>query len=208
MTPASHKNYQLGGSVFVRQYRDRLVIESPGGFPNGFSLENILDRRVPRSRRIAEILSLCGLVERSGQGMNLIYELSIKEAKQLPDFSGTDADFVSITLHGLIIDTKMLSLINQIGNERLETLSTADFLVINTLYHGLDLTANLKPHRAEKIPIPLDIPTLLRMSQLDLARILTENIVKNGYFQDIATGRNAAFTTGRSSWGLLYLIFA
>lgn len=61
---------------------------------------------------------------------------------------------------------------------------------------------------AEKIQISLDIPTLLRMSQLDLARTLTENIVKNGYFQDIATGRNAAFTTGRSSWGLLYLIFA
>lgn len=146
LNAASHRNYQLGGSVFVRQYRDRLVIESPGGFPNGISLDNILDRQVPRNRRIAEILSLCGLVERSGQGMNLIYELSIKEAKQLPDFSGTDADFVSITLHGLIIDTKMLSLINQIGNERLETLSTADFLVINTLYHGLDLTANLKPH--------------------------------------------------------------
>ena len=68
--------------------------------------------------------------------------------------------------------------------------------------------AALRPYWAEKIPIPLDIPTLLRMSQLDLARILTENIVKNGYFQDIATGRNAAFTTGRSSWGLLYLIFA
>ena len=146
LNAASHRNYQLGGSVFVRQYRDRLVIESPGGFPNGISLDNILDRQVPRNRRIAEILSLCGLVERSGQGMNLIYELSIKEAKQLPDFSGTDADFVSITLHGLIIDTKMLSHINQIGNERLETLSTADFLVINTLYHGLDLTANLKPH--------------------------------------------------------------
>lgn len=52
---------------------------------------------------------------------------------------------------------------------------------------------------AEKIPISIDIPTFLRMSQLDLARALTENIVKNGYFQDIATGRNAAFMTGRSS---------
>lgn len=66
----------------------------------------------------------------------------------------------------------------------------------------------VSPMWAEKIPIFLDIPTLLRMSQLDLARTLTESIVKNGYFQDIATGRNAAFTTGRSSWGLLYLIFA
>lgn len=73
---------------------------------------------------------------------------------------------------------------------------------------GRYVTVDLGPYWAEKIPIPLDIPTLLRMSQLDLARILTENIVKNGYFQDIATGRNAAFTTGRSSWGLLYLIFA
>ena len=56
-----------------------------------------------------------------------------------------------------------------------------------------------KPYWAEKIPISIDIPTFLRMSQLDLARALTENIVKNGYFQDIATGRNAAFMTGRSS---------
>ena len=60
------------------------------------------------------------------------------------------------------------------------------------------LTA-LVPYWAEKIPISIDIPTFLRMSQLDLARALTENIVKNGYFQDIATGRNAAFMTGRSS---------
>jgi predicted HTH transcriptional regulator len=37
-------------------------------------------RQSPRNRRVAEILALCGLVERSGQGMNLIYELSIKEA--------------------------------------------------------------------------------------------------------------------------------
>lgn len=141
-----HRNYQMGGSVFIRQYRDRLMIESPGGFPNGISLDNILDRQLPRNRRIAEILALCGLVERSGQGMNLIYEISIKEAKQLPDFTGTDDNFVSIILNGLVIDTRMLSVINQIGNERLETLSTGDFLVINALYHEISLTESLRPY--------------------------------------------------------------
>lgn len=90
LNAVSHRNYQMVGSVFIRQYRDKLVIESPGGLPNGISLDNILDRQVPRNRRIAEILSLCGLVERSGQGMNLMYEISIMEAKQLPDFTGTD----------------------------------------------------------------------------------------------------------------------
>ena len=105
-----------------------MVVESPGGFPNGITIENILDRQSPRNRRIAEILALCGLVERSGQGMNLMYEWSIKEAKQLPDFTGTDQDFVKLTLNGMVLDEKMLSLINRIGDERMESLTTGDFL--------------------------------------------------------------------------------
>lgn len=145
LNAVSHRNYQMGSSVFIRQYRDRLVVESPGGFPIGISLDNILDRQLPRNRRIAEVLALCGLVERSGQGMNLIYELSVKEAKQLPDFAGTDENFVSIMLNGVVLDTKMLSLINQIGNECMETLSTGDFLVINALYHETDIPQNLRP---------------------------------------------------------------
>ena len=144
LNAVSHRNYQLAGSVFIRQYPDKLMIESPGGFPNGISLDNILDRQVPRNRRIAEILALCGLVERSGQGMNIIYEISIKEAKQLPDFTGTDDSFVSLTLNGLVLDKRMLSLINKIGNERLESLSTTDFLTIDALYYERSLTESMK----------------------------------------------------------------
>ena len=77
--------------------------------------------------------------------MNLIYELNIKEAKQLPDFTGTDENFVSLTLNGLVLDMKMLSLINQIGNDRMEILSTGDFLTINELYHEQSVTESLKP---------------------------------------------------------------
>ena len=145
LNAVSHRNYQMGGSIFIRQYQDRLAIESPGGLPNGISLNNILDRQLPRNRRIAEILALCGLVERSGQGMNIIYEQSIKEAKRLPDFTGTDENFVNITLSGLVIDTKMLSVINRIGNERWEILSTSDFLIINALYHEKKLDESLRP---------------------------------------------------------------
>lgn len=144
LNAASHRNYQMGGSIFIRQYSDRLVVESPGGFPNGISLDNILDRQSPRNRRIAEILSLSGLVERSGQGMNLIYELSIMEAKQLPDFTGTDDDFVNITLNGLIIDKRMLNVINKIGNEQLEQFSTGDFLIVNTLYYDNSVPKNFQ----------------------------------------------------------------
>jgi len=144
LNAVSHRNYQLAGSVFIRQFPDRLVIESPGGLPHGISLDNILDRQIPRNRRIAEILALCGLVERSGQGMNIIYETSVKEAKPLPDFTGTDDTFVSLTLNGLVIDKQMLSVINRIGNERLDTLTTADFLTINALYHDMPLDSHMQ----------------------------------------------------------------
>ena len=144
LNAVSHRNYQLAGSVFIRQYPDKLRVESPGGFPNGISIDNILDRQVPRNRRIAEILSLCGLVERSGQGMNIMFETSIKEAKSLPDFSGTDDSFVCLTLNGLVLDKKMLSLINKIGNERLGFLTTADFLAIDALYHDKTMNDSLR----------------------------------------------------------------
>ena len=144
LNAVSHRNYQMAGNVFIRQYQEKLIVESPGGLPHGISLDNILDRQVPRNRRIAEILALCGLVERSGQGMNIIYETSIKEAKQLPDFTGTDDSFVSLTLSGLVLDKKMLSLINKIGNERLDSLSTTDFLAINALYYEKPLNDNMR----------------------------------------------------------------
>lgn len=145
LNAVSHRNYQLAGNIFVRQYRDRLVVESPGGLPNGITLDNILNRQSPRNRRIVEILALCGLVERSGQGMNLIFEWSIKEAKQLPDFKGTDSYFVFLTLHGLVLDKRMLLFINKIGNELLENFSTDDFLIVNKLFHEQDIPENLRP---------------------------------------------------------------
>ena len=102
LNAVSHRNYQMAGSVFIRQYQEKLIVESPGGLPHGISLDNILDRQVPRNRRIAEILALCGLVERSGQGMNIIYETSIKEAKQLPDFSGTDDNLCEVLMEYIL----------------------------------------------------------------------------------------------------------
>ena len=181
LNAVSHRNYQMSGSVFVRQYRDRLVIENPGGFPVGITLDNILNRQVPRNRRISEILALCGLVERSGQGMNLIYELSIKEAKSLPDFKGTDANFVCITLNGLVIDKKMLSLINKIGAERLESLSTDDFLVIDALFHDRKLSEELRS-RIKRL-VDMGIVEHIQLAELDREtnkELIFKHIKNNG----------------------------
>lgn len=178
LNAVSHRNYQFAGSVFIRQYSEKLIIESPGGLPQGISLENILDRQVPRNRRIAEILALCGLVERSGQGMNVMYETSVKEAKQLPDFSGTDDSLVKLTLNGLVLDKKMLTMINKIGNERLESLTTSDFLAINAIYYERKMNSILRARM--KHLTELGIVEHIGRNKYVLARSLYDAAGKSG----------------------------
>ena len=54
LNAVSHRDYQLGGSIFIRQYPHRLVVDSPGGFPPDITLDNILDRQSPRNRSAAD----------------------------------------------------------------------------------------------------------------------------------------------------------
>ena len=144
LNAVSHRDYQLGGSVFIRQYPRRLVIESPGGFPVGINERNILDRQSPRNRRIADIFARCGLVERSGQGMNLMFEQSIQESKPVPDFSGTDQYQVVLTLNGEVQDPRFLQFLEKIGREKLELFSTADFLLLDAVHREQQVPEHLK----------------------------------------------------------------
>lgn len=173
-----HRNYQLGGSIFVRQYRDRLTVESPGGFPHGISVDNILYKQATRNRLIAEILSRCGLVERAGQGMNLMYEYSIREAKALPDFNRTDKFGVFLTLHGLVIAKGMLTLLEKIGNEQLKAFSTEDFLIVNALFHQQRLDELLLP-RIERL-IDMGVVERVARNKYVLARAFYDVVGKAG----------------------------
>ncbi|MBX7104580.1 MAG: gamma-glutamylcyclotransferase [Gemmataceae bacterium] len=131
-----HRNYQLGGNIFVRQYSRRLEIDSPGGFPLGITVDNILDRQNPRNRRIAEVLTKCGLVERSGQGMNLIYEELIKQSKPSPDFNRTDQYQVGLTLYGTVQDPAFVRFVEKVGKESTAFFGTHDWLIFAQAARG------------------------------------------------------------------------
>ncbi len=171
LNAVSHRDYQLGGNVFVRQYARRLVIESPGGFPVGITLENVLEHQLPRNRRIADVFAKCGLVERSGQGMNLMFEQSIQQGKPKPAFTGTDAYHVVLTLHGQVQDPRFVQFLQKIGEETTSSFGTHDFLV-------LDLV-----HREEPIPDALQ-PRL-------------RNLVESGVIECFGRGRGARYVLSR-----------
>jgi ATP-dependent DNA helicase RecG len=144
LNAVAHRDYRLGGSVFVRQFAQRLEVVSPGGFPPGITTANVLDQQSPRNRRLAEALARCGLIERSGQGMNLMFERAIRQGKPLPDFTGTSAHEVRLCLNGLVSDPAFVRFMERLGEETLRGFSTYDFLVLDHLHRDQPLSEALR----------------------------------------------------------------
>ena len=145
LNAVSHREYRHGGSIFVRQYPRRIEIVSPGGFPAGITPENILRQQNPRNRRIAEVLSKCGLVERAGQGFDRIFRECIQQSKPLPDFSHTDGYSVWLTLRGDIQDPEFLRFLEEIGREQVAAFGLDDLLVVDLVHREQPVSDSLKP---------------------------------------------------------------
>ena len=145
LNAVSHRDYQNAGNVFFRQYPRNLRCESPGGFPPGITVETVLNRQKPRNRRITEVFERCGLVERSGQGMDLMVETAVRQAQLLPSFEGTDDHQVNVTLWGEVQEPKFVAFLEKVGQEMLKTFDTEHFLVLDLIRRGETLPEKLKP---------------------------------------------------------------
>ena len=94
----AHRDYFLSQSIHVDLLPDRLEITSPGGFVEGVTPENVLWH--PSARRnplLAEALEKIGLVNRSGFGVKRIYEETLSDGKDLPQYEA-GLSFVKLTL--------------------------------------------------------------------------------------------------------------
>jgi ATP-dependent DNA helicase RecG len=141
----THPDYQHSGSIFVKQSARRLSVESPGGFPSGITVENILTEHNARSRLIAETLERCiPAVERSGQGVNAMFEQSIRESKPLPDYSRSDSYHVRVILQGQVQDEEFLRFFEQVGQETQREFSTHDFIVLDLARQGEPIPPGLR----------------------------------------------------------------
>lgn len=90
-----HRDYTRMGAVVVQMTDDALVVSSPGGFPQGVRLDNLLETSHPRSRILADAFKRAGLVERTGRGINRMFEATLRLGRDAPDFSRSTDDKVS-----------------------------------------------------------------------------------------------------------------
>ena len=114
LNAVAHRDYSIASEVVIKQFPNKIIITNPGGFPKGVNLENILTvSSTPRSRLLTDILEKTGLVERSGQGVDKIFSLTLSEGKTEPDYSSSDMFQVTLILYSQITDKAFHIFINE-----------------------------------------------------------------------------------------------
>lgn len=138
-----HRNYALQGQVYVQWYDDHILITSPGGLPDGLTLDNLLVHEPkPRNPLLAEAFKRIGLIEHSGRGVDKIYLGQVRYGRPAPDYTRTDAHGVRVVLRGGEASLEFAAFVYEQDRQG-KPLSLDELLVLNTLFveRRIDATA-------------------------------------------------------------------
>ena len=93
-----HRSYAIMGPTAVELDEDSFRVSSPGGFPDGITLDNLLDDSRPRSPIIADAFKRAGIVDRAGRGIREIYDQLLRAGRGEPDYSRSREAAVTVSV--------------------------------------------------------------------------------------------------------------
>lgn len=126
----SHRDYQQMGAVYVKHYPKKIVIENPGGFLYGITADNIITHpSAPRNKLIAETLQNLKYVQRTGQGVDIIYKEMVSMGKPYPVYR-VFSDAVQLTLESTMEDPNFVKFIVKEQDSKQISLSLSQLLVL------------------------------------------------------------------------------
>lgn len=132
-----HRDYTRLGRVLVQLDNDGLSVSNPGGFIEGVTIENLLTVE-PHGRNpvLADALKRIGLAERSGRGVDRIFEGSLLYGRPLPDYSESTSTNVKLFIARSIPDEKFVHMISEEQNRIGMPLPLNSLLILNVLRQG------------------------------------------------------------------------
>ena len=129
----SHRDYMNIGAVYVKHYPDRIVIENPGSFPEGVTEKNIITHpSTPRNKLIAETLQRLKYVQRTGQGVDIIFREMISSGKPYPQYHAYN-EAVTLTIFSAIDDVNFVKFIANEQNKLQRTLPLPELMILRYL---------------------------------------------------------------------------
>lgn len=96
-----HRDYGRLGAVHVQWRAREIEIANPGGLPEDVRLDNLLVAAPhPRNPVLADAFRRIGLVERTGRGIDTIFEGQLRFGRAAPDYSRSTRTVVQLVLQG------------------------------------------------------------------------------------------------------------
>lgn len=177
----SHRDYSRMGRVRVAIADEGVTIASPGGFIEGVTVETLLTAEPHgRNQLLADALKRVGLAEKTGRGIDRIYEGSLIYGRSLPDYSGSTDVLVSLFIPRSKADAALTKLIAQ------EQSRLGRPLTLNTLL-VLNLLRDMPRSDVQQISDALKLPE-------SMVKTILEKAVETGLAEAYGSGRGRAYT--------------
>ncbi len=177
-----HRDYTEMGSVRVTVAPSTVSVVSPGPFPRGVTLTNLLDTSVPRSPAIADAFRRAGLVDRAGRGISKMFRAQLLAGRDVPDYSRSGGTTVTVDIPTSTSDIDMVRFVVNYENGRARTLPLLEVGILHTLRHGGRLRAS-------------EIAERVSSSSTAVGGALTR-LVERGLAEQVDSGRTRAYTLG------------
>lgn len=107
-----HRDYSRLGATHIRIDDDGLTISNPGGFVEGVTLDNLLVTEPrPRNPLLADLAKRIGLAERTGRGIDRIFEGLLRYGRPAPDYGRSNETSVIVRMNNAESDLDFLELV-------------------------------------------------------------------------------------------------
>lgn len=178
-----HRDYSRLGAVHVRLDDDGMTISSPGGFVEGVTLKNLLTT-APRSRNplLADIVKRIGLAERTGRGIDRIFEGMLRYGRSAPDYCMSDEVTVSVHLSDADADVDFLKLILEHEEKTGGALPVDSLIILSSLRDGRRMTSK-------------DLAGAVQKPETAV-RSVVERLMESGVVDAHGAGRGRTYTLG------------